>query len=132
MHMKADFLAKALITRIRNNYPVEGLYFSGFSANSIDIFRLGAKYVKQIDGIIGMPGYANEISGNVIDQNPDLQIMLIVGERDTYWKSKAIKAHQKLQAMGANVSIDIIPNEGHIIGNFAGYPFFDLIGERIR
>ena len=63
--------------------------------------------------------------------NPDLQIILIVGEKDTSWKSKAIRAHQKLQAIQTKVSLDIIPNEGHIMNNFAGIRFITLINKRI-
>ena len=126
-HLKPDFLIEALISKIRNQYSVKQLFLSGFSANSINLFRLSAKYIEMIDGIVAMPGYANDIDPTVLARNPDLKILLIVGEEDCSWKSKSVEAHKKLLTMGADVSFGIIPGEAHIMRGFAGAPFFYLL-----
>ncbi len=131
VHMKSEIFTQAIINQIRNNYRTENVYLSGFSANSVDIFRRAAKFVELIDGVIAMPGYANQIDSRVIARNPDITILLIVGEEDNYWKNRSVKAYQRLQALGAIVSLDIIPKQGHIMEDFAGDPFFNLLAERL-
>ena len=116
-----------LLKELKSKYNIQSIYISGFSANSIPMFEIVAKHAELFNGVIAMPGYANAITESVIQRNPDLKIILIVGERDTSWKAKAIKAKERLSAINAIVSLDIIPGQGHIMKSFAGEPFAELL-----
>jgi predicted esterase len=84
-----------------------------------------------VDGVVGMPGYANRIDESVLSRNPGLKILLIVGEKDYSWKSRSVEASRTLRDMGANVSLKIIPDEGHILKGVAGSPFFELLNQKL-
>ncbi len=126
VNIKPEFF-RALISQLKADYKVRSVFVSGFSANSVPMFSAIARAPGLLQGVIGMPGYANDFDEKVLEQNPEMKVMLIVGEDDGYWKRMAIAANRNLKAYGFDVSLHVIPNQGHIIKALAGRPFFDLL-----
>ena len=125
-------LTNELINFIKSSYPIGDVYISGFSANSIPMFKLIKEHPNLFVGAIAMPGYANGIDRTVFESNPELKIILIVGENDTYWKNQAGSAFQRLRSIGFDTSLHIIPGQGHRLMGLRGKPFFDLLHKRLK
>lgn len=130
INIKPSF-ANTLIEHIKAHYSTSMIFISGFSANSVPMFKCVRKNPKLFDGVIGMPGYANGIDQQTFQSNPNLKIILIVGARDTYWKKQAESAFKQLKNTGFDSSIHVIPNQGHKMEAFAGKPFFNLLNKRL-
>ena len=113
INIKSAF-TNELINFIKSSYPVGDVYISGFSANSIPMFKLIKEDPNLFAGAIAMPGYANGIDRTVFKSSPGLKIILIVGENDTYWKNQSRLAFQRLRSIGFDTSLHIIPGEGHL------------------
>lgn len=88
IHMEDRKAVSLLLNHLESNYNTNETFILGFSANSVDAFSIASLYNDRIDGIIGMPGNPDTRS---IKRHKSQQILMIVGERDTYWKKEQKK-----------------------------------------
>ena len=57
----------------------------------------------------------------------DMKIQLIVGETDSYWRQGSEQAFKDFKAAGADVTLEIVPNGGHVLDGIAGAPFLERL-----
>ncbi|MCW5517319.1 hypothetical protein [Muriicola sp. Z0-33] len=123
VHMEKRSAVKVLLDYLEENYATSGIYILGFSANSIDAFQIAEQYKDRFAGVIGMPGNPGAIEQK-LNKYSNTKILMIAGERDTYWKNRAVKAKKKLDASRVWNNLIIVPNGGHILDEYAGAPLF--------
>ncbi|SHG98109.1 hypothetical protein [Flagellimonas flava] len=128
IHMENRKAVALLLDHLELNYRTGKVYILGFSANSVDAFTIASIYNNRIHGIIGMPG--NPSSPN-INSHKGQQILMIVGERDTYWKNRAEQAKVKLDEKGYQNELVIIPKGGHILDELTGKPLFAILNRKL-
>ncbi len=131
VHMEKRSAVKVLLDYLEENYAIRELYILGFSANSVDAFQIAEMYHDKFTGVIGMPGNPSFNDRAKLKSFSKTKILMIVGERDTYWKNRAIKAKTKLDQSGLGNKLVIVPNGGHILDEFAGLPLFKELNELI-
>jgi pimeloyl-ACP methyl ester carboxylesterase len=124
VHMEKRSAVKVLLDYLEANYTIRELYILGFSANSVDAFQIAEMYPDKFTGVIGMPGNPGFNDRDRLKSLSKTKILMIVGERDTYWKNRAVKAKEKLDQLGICNKLVIVPNGGHILDEFAGSPLF--------
>lgn len=124
IHMEKRSAVKVLLDYLEKNYSIQGLYILGFSANSIDAFQIAEMYSDKFTGVIGIPGNPSFDNDEKLKEFSKTRILMIVGERDAYWKNRAIKAKAKLDKLELWGKLVIVPNGGHILDEFAGPPLF--------
>ncbi|WP_350292555.1 hypothetical protein [uncultured Croceitalea sp.] len=128
IHMENRKAVGLLLSHLESNYRTDKVFILGFSANSVDAFNIASIYNGRIDGIIGMPGNPEAKS---IKKHEDQQILMIVGERDTYWKKRAEKAKVILDEGGYQNELVVIPNGGHILDELTGKPLFNILNRAL-
>jgi predicted esterase len=122
--MEKRSAVKVLLDYLEENYAISGIYILGFSANSIDAFQIAEQYANRFAGVVGMPGNPSVTDQGKLHKYSDTKILMIAGERDTYWRNRAAKAKKKLDASGVWNNLIIVPNGGHILDEYAGAPLF--------
>ncbi|GAB5473895.1 MAG: hypothetical protein Mars2KO_19940 [Maribacter sp.] len=128
IHMENRQAVASLLDYLESNYNTDKVFILGFSANSVDAFSIASIYTDRIDGIIGMPGNPDS---RTIKSHKDQQIVMIVGERDAYWKKKAQRAKVLLDNEGYQNELVVIPNGGHILDELAGKPLFTILNRAL-
>ncbi|MDC6366682.1 MULTISPECIES: hypothetical protein [Flavobacteriaceae] len=128
IHMENRKAVALLLNHLESNYQTSKVYILGFSANSVDAFTIASIYNNRIHGIIGMPGNPNSQN---IDSHKGQQILMIAGERDTYWKNRAERAKVKLDEKGYQNELVIIPKGGHILDELTGKPLFAILNRKL-
>lgn len=129
IHIENRKAVSLLLDHLDSHYRTSKTFILGFSANSVDAFDIASIYNDRIDGIIGMPGNPNSSS---IEKHADQQILMIVGERDTYWKQRAERAKQVLDKNGYQNELVIIPGGGHILDELAGENLFSILDTKLK
>ncbi|NRB52012.1 MAG: hypothetical protein HRU41_30345 [Saprospiraceae bacterium] len=129
IHMENRKAVSLLLDHLDSHYHTSKTFILGFSANSIDAFTIASIYDDRIDGIIGMPGNPDSSS---MEKHANQQILMIVGERDTYWKQRAERAKQVLDKGGYQNELVIIPDGGHILDEIAGEALFSILDKKLK
>jgi predicted esterase len=58
----------------------------------------------------------------------DIPVTMFVGQEDTAWAQAMQRAQQELTRLGGQASLEIIPDEGHVIQSLTrGEKLFDLL-----
>ncbi|PWL39410.1 hypothetical protein DKG77_00800 [Flagellimonas aquimarina] len=132
VHMKDRKAVLVLLDYLEANYPVKSIFALGFSANSIDAFQIATQYSDKLAGVISMPGNPNLKDTSSLKKLSNQNVLMIVGEKDTYWKKKAEKAKEIMDKHKIRNKLVVVPNAGHILDEMAGPPLFDLLEEMIN
>ncbi|MCL6275490.1 hypothetical protein M3P19_15860 [Muricauda sp. 2012CJ35-5] len=129
VHMKPRKAVGVVLNYLQDNYKIGDVYILGFSANSIDAFNIASDYHNRIDGVIGMPGNPNVQDLEKLKRLSKMKIMMIVGERDSYWKRRAESAKNVLDDQNIWNRLKVIPKGGHVLDELTGEPLFAILEE---
>lgn len=132
IHMEKRSVVKMLLDHLEENYAIQELFILGFSANSVDAFQIAEMYHDKFTGVIAMPGNPDYRDKDKLKSLSKTKILMIVGERDAYWKNRAVTAKEKLDQWGVCNKLVIVPNGGHILDEFAGDPLFKELNSICR
>ncbi len=96
------------------SYDQDRVVATGASNGGIGLFFAGISAPDRFAGYLGMPGeYAGaaaELAG--LAGKP---VWLTVGELDTEWRELTDATSQKLESVGAQVVVDIIAGQEHVL-----------------
>lgn len=129
IHMEDRNAVSLLLDHLDSHYRTSKTFILGFSANSVDAFNIASIYNDRIDGIIGMPGNPTTSS---LEKHANQQILMIVGERDTYWKRGAERAKAALDKECIQNELVIISGGGHILDELAGEGLFSILDQKLK
>lgn len=89
------------------------IVMTGASAGGIGVFHAALTVPDRVGGIIAMPGrYAGEESLEPLSGTP---VWMMVGEGDTRWVDGSESTAERLRDAGADVTLDILPGQGHVL-----------------
>lgn len=71
-----------------------------------------------------LPGWPKPADESRLDKIKSLPINFVVGEQDDRWRKKSEEFADRLRKMGGDVSLEIVPLEGHMA--FQNYPLEKL------
>ena len=106
-----------LMDNLQNEIKLYGdkFYLLGVSNGGISSFRVGTLHPERFHSITVIPGWPKPADENRLEKIVDIPINFIVGEEDFHWLKKSEEFADALTKMGANVSLEIIPDEGHTV-----------------
>ena len=89
------------------------IVMTGASAGGIGVFHAALAVPDRVGGIIAMPGrYSSEGSLEPLVGTP---VWMMVGEGDTRWIEGSKDTAGRLEDAGADVTLDILPAQGHVL-----------------
>ncbi len=89
------------------------IVMTGASAGGIGVFHAALAVPDRVGGIIAMPGrYAGEGSLESLAGTP---VWMMVGEGDARWVEGSETTAERLQDAGADVTLDILAGQGHVL-----------------
>jgi len=120
-----EFLARAAeqLTPEGGAYHVAGISNGGISA-----FRLAASHPDLVQSLLVAPGYPSsaEDQRNLLERT-DIPVAMFVGEQDTGWIPPMQETADALAAQGREVSLEIVPDEGHLMRSLSPDKLFALL-----
>jgi pimeloyl-ACP methyl ester carboxylesterase len=128
------FLPEFLL-RIATQYPPEGgkFHLSGVSNGGLSAFRIAGRNPDFFHSLLALPGYpiTAEDQAN-LEQLTALPIALFVGQNDTGWIGPMRETAATLKNQGANVTLAMVPDEGHFIRSLIGGETLFVLLESFR
>ncbi len=96
------------------SYDQDRVVATGASMGGRGLFFAGISAPERFAGLLGMPGeYAGEAADLAgLTGKP---VRLMVGELDTSWRDRAETTREKLESVGAQVVVDVIAGQEHVL-----------------
>ena len=117
------------LQRIEALYPPEGgkFHVGGVSNGGISSFRIATMMPEKFWSLTAVPGFPQPADFEQLDKLTDIPVTMYVGETDTRWVEQMTATEAELQRLGGQVSLTIVPNEGHVIQSLTGAELYDLL-----
>lgn len=120
------------LDRIAETYRPENgrFHIAGISNGGISAFRIAGNNPERFQSMLVIPGLprSEEDFAN-LDKLTKLPVAMFVGENDTGWLTRMEEVEARLSELGADVFLEIVPNEGHVIQSLQGgerlFDFFE-------
>lgn len=116
----SERLTPALLDWIRSWVEPEGerVHLVGVSNGGISAFRLAARYGDAFASMLVFPGFPRTDADRAVLESvvAEIPVRMFVGADDTPWVAPMEEARDALLASGGDVTLEILPGEGHIIG----------------
>lgn len=125
--------SKRALDWLEKSYRVEGggFHIAGWSANSAGVFEIVMAYPERFlsaTGVAGMPGRGAEEN---LARLEGVRVQFIVGEHDTYWRQGSERWFEKMQELGIEASLEIIPGGEHVMPEIANEPMFERMNRLV-
>ncbi|MCY4626268.1 MAG: dienelactone hydrolase family protein [Acidobacteria bacterium] len=89
------------------------IILTGASAGGIGVFHAALAMPERVAAILAMPGrYSGDASLEALAGVP---VLLMVGEHDQRWVTGSESTAERLRAAGAQVTLDVVPGQGHVL-----------------
>jgi S-formylglutathione hydrolase FrmB len=124
------FIPEFLDRTAAQYHPEDGLYhIAGISNGGISAFRIALNNPERFKSIMALPGFPpTDDELNNLDALKDKPIAMFVGQNDSSsWVQRMQQTEQALNGLEAQVTFEIVPNEGHVIRSLSGEELFDLL-----
>ncbi len=118
------------LDRIEAIYPPEGgkFHLAGISNGGISAFRIATLQPERFYDLLVVPGLPQSEDFERLEQLVDMPVRMFVGESDTGWLGPMQQAAQRLEELGGDVILEVIPGEGHVIQTLSGGErLFDIL-----
>jgi len=117
------------LTRIADIYNLEGgqFHLAGVSNGGISAFRIAVNQPGLFRSILvvpGMPGSEEDFAK--LETISHIPLAMFVGEHDTAWLARMEATEEELARLEAELFLEVVPNEGHVIQSLGGERFFDF------
>jgi dipeptidyl aminopeptidase/acylaminoacyl peptidase len=115
-----------LMDQIQGEFKLAGdkFYLLGVSNGGISSFRVATLHPERFHSITVMPGWPKPADENRLKTIVDIPINFVVGEEDERWRKKSEEFYETLKKKGCDVTLEIVPSEGHMA--FHRYPLDKL------
>jgi hypothetical protein len=118
----SERLLPEFLDRIAALYPPEGgkFHLAGISNGGISAFRIAVAQPERFHSLTAVPGFPQTADFDKLEQLTAIPIALFVGESDASWVERMEATAAELDRLGGQVSLEIVPNEGHVIQSLNG------------
>lgn len=106
------------LQQIAERFPPEGgnFHLAGVSNGGISAFHVAMNDQELFRSLLVLPGVPRDVADfNRLDNLVDIPIAMYVGELDSDWRERSQEAALELQSKGADVTLEIVTGEGHIL-----------------
>lgn len=118
----------ALLDAVAAEVRVEGIHLAGISNGGRSAFRIARLDPERYASLVALPGYPPErADSDALDLLTAMPVRMFVGESDAGWVERSQEAAERLRALGGDVALTVVPNEGHVIRSLSGDDLFDLL-----
>ncbi len=110
-----EYIMNAVLEWIDANFvgAANDIVLTGASAGGIGVFHAALTVPDRVGGIIAMPGrYAGSAS---LAAFAGLPVWMMVGAEDGNWVDGSQATAERLDAAGADVTHEVLPNQGHVL-----------------
>lgn len=116
-----------LLDQVESQLKIAGdkFYLFGVSNGGISAFRIGTLSPQRFHSITVIPGWPKPVDEARLAAITHLPVNFIVGDQDPRWRAKSIEFHDRLIEMGGNSTLEIMPNQGHMV--FQSYSVDQII-----
>ena len=102
-------------------------HLAGVSNGGISAFRAAGANPELFTSVLVFPGFPrSEEDQENLEKLGDIPVRMFVGENDTGWVAPMQETLASLNELGADASLEVVPNEGHVISTLSdGTTIFD-------
>ncbi|MCB8980511.1 MAG: hypothetical protein H6657_24120 [Ardenticatenaceae bacterium] len=117
------------LQRIEALYPLEGgqFHLAGISNGGISSFRIATMMPEKFASLTAVPGFPQPFDFEQLAKLTQIPVTLFVGENDTSWVERMTATADELERLGGQVSLTVVPNEGHVIRSLTGETLYDIL-----
>ena len=103
------------------------VHLLGVSNGGISAFRVAAENASLVASIVVYPGFpASEDDFADLDELASIPVRMFVGENDSGWIESMQATQVRLEELGGDTELNVVPDEGHIISTLSdGTRLFD-------
>ncbi|MCZ6834330.1 MAG: tetratricopeptide repeat protein [Planctomycetota bacterium] len=128
---------KQVLDHFEDEYNIEGGKFhaAGCSGGGPSSFHVVLDFPDRFHSLTGLPADPRGDDFKRLAKLKNVRVSLLVGADDYGWKENLQRAHKRMKTIGVNSTIEIFPNEGHVIQAILGDEFMkrmDAIREEIK
>ena len=119
-----------LLDRTADAYTPDGSYhLVGVSNGGLSAFRVAGQHPDRFRSLLVFPGFPRtDEDRDRLEVVATLPIAMFVGQDDPGWVGPMRDAVAELTALGADVTLEVVPGEGHIISSLSdGVRIFDTL-----
>lgn len=118
------------LARMTGLFEPEGgkVHVAGISNGGLSAFTIATTFPEWVHSVVVLPGYARP--GEPFDnlhRLKDIPVHMFVGAEDTPWVSQAQATADRLTELGGTVSLEFVPDEGHVIQSLTGEQLYELL-----
>lgn len=128
----SETLIPGFLAQTAKQYTPEGgkYYLSGVSNGGLSAFRLAVTHPELFHSVLVLPGlpYSDEDFRN-LERIKDIPVAMFAGaEEDEAWLKRMEATEEALTELGGQVSLEIVPGNGHDIKSLnGGKALFDIL-----
>ena len=125
----SEALVPALLDWIESWVTLSGgrLHLAGISNGGISAFRVAGQNPDRFQSILVFPGFpSSDADREALADLAGVPVRIFVGEQDTGWIGSMEQTRATLADLGGDVTLEIVPDEGHVIRSLSdGVRIFD-------
>ncbi len=117
-HTGAESEIPILLDEVAKSVKFEGgkAHLAGLSNGGRSAYRVVTEYPERFLSLTVLPGVPpNERAVNALSRIKGIPVAAFAGEQDTEWVRESRKTKKKLDALGIENKLTIVPNAGHVI-----------------
>jgi hypothetical protein len=119
-----------LLFSLADRYRPEGdkYHLIGLSNGGISAFRLAIDQPNLFHSLLAFPGFPREAGDfRRLERLRGIPVRMIAGQHDVGWVEPMRDTDRRLRELGADVTLQVEPGEGHILGTVRGRRIFDIL-----
>jgi len=119
-----------LLFALADRYKPEGdrYHLAGLSNGGVSAFRLAIDQPGLFHSLLAFPGFPRERDDFArLGRLRAVPIRMIAGQHDNGWVEPMRNADRRLRGLGADVTLQVEPGEGHILGTVDGQRIFNIL-----
>lgn len=120
-----------LLSTLEERYDVEGgrFHLAGCSNGGASAFHLALTAPARFRSLTVVPGLPRGADAEQLSLLAGLRVAMFVGEKDETWKTGAETTATALENLGVDVSLRVLPGEGHVMRSLSAGALIDTINE---
>ncbi|HXV12719.1 MAG TPA: tetratricopeptide repeat protein [Candidatus Krumholzibacteria bacterium] len=111
-----------LLDEVARRYQVEGgkFHLACYGPSSGPAFGVAMAHSLRIKSLVAIPGFPTTEKPEELKTLGGIRVLFIVGEKDTIWRPQVEVAHARLQQLGVDSYLEVVPGAGHLLQEMFG------------
>jgi hypothetical protein len=118
-----------LLDEVARRYKVEGgrFHFACYGPTSGPAFGAAMAYPQRVECLVAIPGFPTTDKPDELKKLRGVRVSFIVGEHDAMWKPEVEVAHSRLQTLGVESYLEVVPGANHLLQEMFGGEFAERL-----